>query len=69
MSSTDLQVHFHSFAGGRPALAFSLSHLEGAVSQFGKALSGVFPDSPHTMMRNSKLPVYDLAYSGLSVVI
>ena len=64
MSSTDLQVHFHNFAGGRPALAFSLSHLERAVAQFGEALAGVFPGSPHTMMKNAKLPVYDLAYSG-----
>ena len=64
MSSTDLQVHFHSFAGGRPALAFSLEHLEAVTSQFGQRLAGVYPHSPHVMMRNARLPVYDLAYSG-----
>ena len=64
MSSTDLQVQFHNFAGGRPAISFSLSHLEQAVLQFGEALAGNFPDNPHTMMRDIKLPLYDLAYSG-----
>lgn len=64
MSSTDLQVHCHEFAGGRPALAFSLEHLEQAVDKFGTELAGEFPHKPHPTMRNAKLPVYGLAYSG-----
>lgn len=69
MSSTDLQVQFHNFAGGRPALAFSLERLEEAISQMGSVLAGSFPGKPHSMMRNAKLPVYDLAYSGFVRVL
>ncbi|MDE0334056.1 MAG: hypothetical protein OXI64_03790 [Defluviicoccus sp.] len=63
MSLTDLQVHCHNFAAGRPALAFSLEQLELAVDAFGSALAGNFPHGPHPTMRNAKLPVYELAYS------
>lgn len=62
--STDLQVQCHLFAGGRPALAFSLEHLEMAVLEYGTVLAGTYPDNPHPLMRNTKLPVYNLAYSG-----
>lgn len=64
MTSTDLQVHCHEFAGGRPALAFSIEHLEKAILQFGTALAGTYPDIPHPNMANAKLPVFNLAYSG-----
>ncbi|MDD9996687.1 MAG: hypothetical protein OXQ89_02975 [Rhodospirillaceae bacterium] len=63
MSSTDLQVHCHDFAGGRPALAFSIEHIQRAIDAFGKALAGRFPDKPNPVMRDVRLPVYDLAYS------
>ncbi|WP_298974327.1 hypothetical protein [uncultured Roseobacter sp.] len=69
MSATDLQYHFHNFAGGRPALAFSRTRLEEVIAQMGNVLAGVFPDAPHSMMRNAKLPVYDLAYSGFVRVL
>ena len=64
MSSTDLQVHCHEFAEGRPALAFSLEHIKRAVNTFGSTLAGKFPHNPHYLMRNARLPVYSLAYSG-----
>ncbi len=62
--TTDLQVHCHQFAAGRPALAFALDHLEAVISAFGKKLAGSFPGIPHSTMGNAKLPVYGLAYSG-----
>lgn len=64
MSSTDLQVDCHAFAGGRPALALSLEHIKGSVDAFGSALAGDFADNPHSSMRNARLPVCGLAYSG-----
>lgn len=64
MTTTDLQVQFHNFAGGRPAIGIALSRLEEMISDFGNQLSGRFPDRPHTFMKNAKLPIYKLAYSG-----
>lgn len=69
MSSTDLQVQFHDFAGGRPALALSVSCLEKVVSNFGQSLAGNYPDRPSAMMRNIKMPVFNLAYSGFLRVL
>jgi len=67
--STDLQVQCHRFAGGRPALAFSLTHLEEIISKMGTVLAGAFPDKPHPTMADAKLPVYDLAYSGFVKIL
>ncbi len=64
MSSTDLQVHCHKFAGGQPALAFSLKHIKRIIETFSRTLAGKYPDNPHPMMCNAKLPIYGLAYSG-----
>ena len=64
MPTTDLQEHCYRFAGGRVALAFSLRLLEDVVAKLGTELKGSFPDNPHVMMGNAKLPLYDLAYSA-----
>jgi hypothetical protein len=69
MPTTDLQIQCHEFAAGRPALAFLFEHLVRQVDAFGEELWGQYPDAPHPFMRNAKLPLYGLAYSGFVTIL